>query len=424
MTASQNAKPANAFREAAVRQLSSPRHLDRYLSVASPANWLILVAVLLMFGATAAWSWKGAVTKTATGRGILVGSGGLVSVNAVSSGQVVEVMVKPGESVRAHQVIARIGNPLLTEQVRLAEMALAEACREADRNVGLRGETARIQIQAQEAQWRNLETEISELEHQTVFATEQASNQQKLFDEGLTIKSTLIAAQEKLSAIRADIARHHSQIEQLQSERFAAQAGVAHADAASQEHVAGLVRSLAALREELRQTTSVTSAYGGRVIESRIYPGATVTPGAPLVTIQPSEDVLQAILYIPSKQAKYVVPGMEAQLSPSNTRPEEQGYLRATVDTVSPFPVSPLAITRRLENEALTTAMTSEGPVTEVHLTLRRDAESPGGYEWSSRQGGRIALSGGTLCTARIVVGQQRPLTLAVPALKEAFGVN
>jgi len=249
-------------------------------------------------------------------------------------------------------------------------------------------------------------------------------NHQKLYDEGLTTKSTLVAAQERLAAIRADIARHRTQIEQLRAERFTVQADVAHADSERRERIADLERRLAALREELRQTTSATTPYAGRVIETKIYPGAVVAPGTPLVTIQPAEDKLEAVIYVSSQQAKYVTSGMDVQLSPGNTRPEEHGYLRATVLTVASFPVSPLAVTRKLENEALTSALTGSGPVTEVRVALRRDPADLSGYLWSSRHGSRVAVSGGTLCTARIVIAKQRPLTLAVPALKEALGLN
>jgi HlyD family secretion protein len=332
--------------------------------------------------------------------------------------------VKPGDQVHAGQLIASISNPLLSEQIRLAQMALADANREAGRSITLRGETAAVQIRARDSQRENLEREIGELEQQTVFAAEQVDNHQKLYDEGLTTKSTLVAAQERLAAIRADIARHRTQIEQLRAERYTLQADVAHAESDWRERVADLERRLAALREELRHTTSAFTPYAGRVVETKIYQGAVVAPGTPLVTIQLAEDKLEALIYVPSQQAKYVTPGMDVQLSPGNTRPEEHGYLRATVLAVASFPVSPLAVTRKLENEALTSTMTGSGPVTEVRVALRRDPADASSYQWSSHRGGHVALSGGTLCTARIVIAKQRPLTLAVPALKDAFGLN
>jgi HlyD family secretion protein len=148
-----------------------------------------------------------------------------------------------------------------------------------------------------------------------------------------------------------------------------------------------------------------------------------VTAGAPLATIQPAEGALEALIYIPSKQAKHITPGMDVHLSPNGTRPEEEGYLLGTVHTVAAYPVSQLAVLRRLENETLANSITGQGPVTEVRIALRRDG-SGSGYQWSAQHARRAPLSGGTMCSASIVIGRQQPLTLAVPWMKEALGLN
>jgi HlyD family secretion protein len=424
MSVHANVTPAKVLREAALRRLSSPQPLTHPLSVASPSDWLVMMAVLLLLGGTAIWSWTGTITRIATGQGILLGAGGVVSVDAPGSGHVVSVAVKPGDVVRTGQLIASIGNPVLAEQVRLAEMALADAEREAARTSALVSERAGLQLRATETHRETLTQEIADLEPQTLFAAEQVEGQQKLYADGIVIKSAVIAAQERLAAIRADISRRHTEIERLRAERAAVRTDFARAESERREHVAELARGLAALREELRQTTLALAPSAGRVIETKIYPGAMVTAGTSLVAIQPDGGPFEALIYISSQQAKSVTAGMDVQLSPGNTRPEEHGHLRATVQDVASFPVSPLAVTRRLENESLTSAITGNGPVTEIRVALRSDPGDVSGYEWSSRRGAHATLSAGTLCTARIVVATQRPLALAIPALKAALGLN
>jgi HlyD family secretion protein len=392
--------------------------------VASPSDWLVVMAVLLLLGGTAIWSWTGTITRIATGQGILLGAGGVVSVDAPGSGRVVSVAVKPGDVVRTGQLIASIGNPVLAEQVRLAEMALADAEREAIRTSTLVSERAGLELRATETHRETLTQEIADLERQTLFAAEQVEGQQKLYADGIVVKSAVIAAQNKLAAIRVEISRRHAETERLRADHAAVRTDFARAESERREHVAELARRLAALREELRQTTSAIAPSAGRVIETKIYSGAMVTAGTSLVAIQADGGSFEALIYISSQQAKSVTAGMDVQLSPGNTRPEEHGYLRATVLDVSSFPVSPLAVTRRLGNEALTAAITGSEPKTEVRVALRSDPGDVSGYEWSSRHGARATLSGGTLCTARIVLATQRPLTLAIPALKTALGLN
>jgi len=221
---------------------------------------------------------------------------------------------------------------------------------------------------------------------------------------------------------RAEIARHRTQLSQLQVEKFTALAAVENAGAQARERIGDLRRRVTELQEQLSHTTSAITPFGGRVIESKVYPGAMVNAGAPLVTIQPVEGALEALIYVPSKQAKQIVTGMEVHLSPSGTRPEEHGYLLGAVLTVAAYPVTQLAVLRRLENETLANSITGQGPVTEIRVALRR---APGtGYEWSAHHGQQPPLSGGALCGARIVIGRQRPLTLVAPLVKEALGLN
>ena len=148
-----------------------------------------------------------------------------------------------------------------------------------------------------------------------------------------------------------------------------------------------------------------------------------VAAGTPVVTIQPAEDELEALIYVPSAQAKGVLAGMEVQLLPSSARPEEHGHLRGTVVTVASFPVSPVAVLRKFENEALANAITGQGPVTAVRVALRRDA-GQGSYQWSGGRNSGLPLSGGTLCGARIVTARQKPLALALPLIKDALGLD
>jgi len=413
------------FREAALRRLHTPEQMDELLSVASPVNWLTLAAVFLAVGMVGAWAWAGSVTRTATAEGILVGSGGIVSVNAPGNGQITSLDEKPGDTVRANQVIARIGNPLLAEQVRVAAMTLADAENEAARSANMRNQTARLQRAANDSQQANVAREITELEAQAAAATEQVRQQEELVKYGLATKNALVAAQQKVASIGLEIERRRTQTDSLKADRLSVQAAAENARAEVRDRVAELSRRLTSLREELRQATSVTAAVGGEVIEVKAYAGAMVAAGAPLITVQATQGSLEALIYVPSSDAKYIAPGMEVQLSPSNTRRAENGYLLGTVVEVTAFPVTPTAISRRLENEAFTTQITSKGPVTELRVALRRDDSDPTGYQWSSRQRGRmVALSSGALCSAEIVTVKQRPLSLAIPALKEALGVH
>lgn len=414
----------NLFRPSALNKLSSPDRFDEALRVPAAKQWSLLAGVLLLSAATAIWGWFGSVTTTTAGRAVLVRAGGVLSVNASAAGQVVAFAVKPGDTIRANQAIARVSNPNLAVQVRLAEEALEEARREAERSARLRSDTAALRTVAMDRERGNLEREIAGLQEQGRFASEVVTQQEQLFAEGLSTRHPLVDAQHKAAALQNEIARRRARIDQLQAERFVTEGDPQDADAAARARVAELERRLAALRAEFRDSTTVVSTYGGEVLEVKTYLGAQVVAGSPLVAIQPRERRIEALAYVPSAQAKMVRPGMEAQLSPSTVRREEHGFLRATVLEVSSYPLTPLALTRRFENESLTATLTGAGPVTEVRLALFAEAAEVSGYGWSTPRGPGVALSSGTLCEVLIVTRRQRPVSLILPLWRERLGLS
>ena len=55
---------------------------------------------------------------------------------------------------------------------------------------------------------------------------------------------------------------------------------------------------------------------------------------------------------------------------------------------------------------------------------MATDAATPSGYQWSSRLGAPVTLSGGTLCLGEIVTRKQSPMSLVIPEIKSAIGVR
>jgi hypothetical protein len=109
---------------------------------------------------------------------------------------------------------------------------------------------------------------------------------------------------------------------------------------------------------------------------------------------------------------------MDAKLSPNGVSAEEYGYVEATVVALSDFPLTPTALMRRFENESLTAAIMTNGPVTEVRLKLHADNTDDSGYRWSSGKS-PLKLLSGTLCDVLIVTSRQRPISLITPWLGE-----
>ena len=191
-----------------------------------------------------------------------------------------------------------------------------------------------------------------------------------------------------------------------------------------ESRVNSLGRELSGMRKELDLASRVVSPYGGEVIELRVTPGSPVTPGVPLLTIQPAADLLDVLVYVPSVLVKQIHAGLEVQISPSTVRREEFGFLRGEVTSVADYPATPAALMRNFQNEPLVQSLSGSGPVTELHVRLFTDPNTPSGFRWSSPLGPRVKLSSGTLVSAQIITRRQKPISLVIPSVKELLGAS
>jgi len=156
----------------------------------------------------------------------------------------------------------------------------------------------------------------------------------------------------------------------------------------------------------------------------KAVPGSLVAAGSPILSIQPRGNTLEVLVYLPSLQAKAVLPGMAAEVSPSTVKREEFGFIRGKVVYVGEFPASSDALMRNFQNETLVHSILAGGPVTELRVTLERDAASVSGYRWSSSRGPAITISSGTLCTAQVITRHQAPVSLLYPFFKGKLGLS
>ncbi len=164
----------------------------------------------------------------------------------------------------------------------------------------------------------------------------------------------------------------------------------------------------------------IISSFSGYVVELEVNRGSPVESGARLMTIEIGDKDkrnLEGIIYVSPSEGKQVKPGMQVQLEPVTTKHEEYGYLLGQVLSVSPFPVTQQGMLHLIGNEELVRTFSADGAPIEIHIKLI-PAQTPSGYEWSSRTGPPEPLSSGTLATALIRVNEQRVLSLIFPIVQ------
>lgn len=166
----------------------------------------------------------------------------------------------------------------------------------------------------------------------------------------------------------------------------------------------------------------VVSPYSGVVTSLQAYAGQYLSMGAPVVSIEPTDEPLVATLYVPDEVGMKIRLGQQVQIIPATISVEQYGYLEGQVVFVAALPSTPESMNAVLQNALLVQQFSAAGPALRVEALLIKAPANPSGYAWSSSDGPSTKISSGTVCSARIVLTQEPPITYAFPTLRRYLG--
>ncbi|MBD2329097.1 NHLP bacteriocin system secretion protein [Alkalinema sp. FACHB-956] len=354
------------FREEALEQANSPEQLDRLIQVTSPRRWLSLAAFAILVSSGTLWSIVAKIPTTVTGKGILIYPSTVLAAQSTTSGQILEVKVKPGETVKKGQILATIDQSDLKQELQLAQLQLEDLKRQ-DRDAAF------IQLQRerfdqiaadQERQslQKNLETTRSmnpvlrdrgldsiqrervalQQQVQTLRATLAPAKQrwqrrQELFDQyRLITEDVVVQAQQEYEKTQSQIDQLEVQLKQLDSKEAEAQqqeldrlnqinetqAKIDALDAQKVSKVEGdfsaatgrkkeiqeTERKIAQLTTQLQKSREILSPSDGTLMEVVVKAGQHVEPGASIgsISVRENGETLQSLIFLDPADGKKV----------------------------------------------------------------------------------------------------------------------
>jgi len=166
----------------------------------------------------------------------------------------------------------------------------------------------------------------------------------------------------------------------------------------------------------------VVSPYSGVVTSLQAYAGQYLSMGAPVVSIEPTDEPLVATLYVPDEVGMKIRLGQQVQIIPATISVEQYGYLEGQVVFVAALPSTPESMNAVLQNALLVQQFSAAGPTLRVEALLIKAPGNPSGYASSYSGGPSTKISSGTVCSARVVLTEEPPITYAFPTLRRYLG--
>lgn len=473
---------SNLFRKEALERLSSPERLDQLMQVVQPNKWIPLAAMGSLIAVGLAWSVYGRIPITVTGQGVVVFPSKVVPFQSPSSGQILNLFVRPGDRIKKGQVIATIDQTELQERLNLARVKLLQL-QEQDRNArSLQAQRTLLDRgatqQQRQALLQSLETtksvtpilrdkglesirqERRSLQQQLETTRNLVPTFKKRFElreqlrrEGAVSSDNVLQAQQEYLNNQTRINQIESQLKQLDvreadaqrqflanlnaTKELQAQLATLDTRLASQaeqdlavstnrrKEIQETERAIAQLQSQLKGKNQVISSFNGQVLELVVVPGQTLEEGARIGTIEAQESTnkLVGVAYFPVSEGKKIKKGMELQVTPSTVKRERFGGIVATVTNVSPFPITKEGASSVVGGAEILQGLTTQGPQIQVFAELQADPSTKSRFRWSSSKGPEAQITSGTTTSVRVKVDEQSPISFVFPILRSWSGM-
>jgi HlyD family secretion protein len=410
------------FRDAALERLNSPEQLDQRIGVIPPAMRLLAASTTVIIVAALAWAVFGSVPTRVTGRGVLIADKeGNYAIAPISSGLVLEMLVKTGDHVDAGAGIASIEQKLLSAQIDSAtaqvdrlEANLAQLKSAKAAQIRRSDETADRQRLAIDEQIVAIEVRRERLRQLVVGY------------EGLLIsQNELISRREQYDLTALDLANAKAKKLEIEATAQKKRDDLAEIERQKEAEIDLKKADIDQLRVQMAVGSTVKAPMSGVIREVRVGRGDVAMAGAVLATIgQDDESHTEVLALLRGDTRKRVAVGMEAHIVPDGTKKEAYGSMRGRVVFVSDGDVSEAHVNQILRNPLLTKSLLGDVAPLLARIELVPAKQNPSGFAWWSGSGPPYKITTGSVVTVDIVVEQVRPISLVMPALRKLLSLE
>lgn len=409
------------FRKSALARLASPEQLDQLMEVTDTKGWWTLAAIGALIVAATLWSVVGRIPTTVQGTGILLREGGVFDVQTSAGGQVMELRVTEGQTVKAGEVIGRVAQPELVRQIAESRQVIGDLEERRRQTTGYSAADLASRLSTLEQRRKSLETDTVSTRSQIAWLTTRLAQQQEAQRIGLVTGEQVEQVRGQLDAARGRYDDDITALRQLQVDILGARQSSLTSVRSVDDQIAEARRGLQLAQGRLENAERIVSPQAGRVLEVKTDVGSIVAAASPIVSIEEASRPLRAMLVVPTA-GRVTKRGMTVRVVPSTVSWQEAGFILGKVESVSETPVTMQRLQRLLHNDALSQSLMAAGATYLVEVSLEK-ANTLSGFRWTTRNGSNQPVTTGMLASGRITVDEQRPISLVIPMLRTSFGL-
>lgn len=420
------AQPSPLFRGAALKQLRSPEQIDQRARLIPAAMRAMAAAVAIVLIAVLAWAVFGSIPTRVSGQGIMVDDGeGAYAVQPVTSGPILEILVKRGVQVAAGAIIARVEQASLTAQLsgvmaraailqdHLARLRAAHAA-----DIEKTEDTARRQQAA-------IDQQIAAGKVRAVRLTQVVADDDAMLTKGLVNRTQALNNRQQLDQTLLDVANAEARKVEVEANLAQKRDELARREREKEAELETIQADIARLRTELAVGSAVKAPIGGVVEDVRVGRGDVVAPGTVIATIgQTGERKYEVVAVIGHDMAKRVLPGMDVHVRPVTVKKEQYGSMRGRVASITDSGVSTDELQAVLRNLELTKSLMGSSSPLLARIDLYGDPNTDSGFAWWTGDGPPFRVTRGTRVVIDVIVEETRPLALIMPSLRKLLGLD
>ena len=422
---------SSTFRSEARAHIAHPDQLATSLRLVSPGYTAAVIGLACLVGAAVIGAALVRVPISVAGTGVVLSSKGVLEFTIASAheGRVTDMLVSVGQHIAPGQEIAKIVQPALVSDLRLAQSELDLVNQEDARVRTLQATVTSLYDNVRRQQEQNSRESVEQLKQRLALLERMAQGQDALHRNGDTTLERILRVQADLADVRDRLASKRSEGLALALDRDEKQAQYERELQALQGRRAQAERQIARLKSRIDNETVVRSTQDGVVSEVKVYPGDLVKYDTPLVSLLPVDETfsnlhpgathLVAEVLVAAKDGKKVEPGMRVLVEPTSVRRDVYGAIDGVVTQMSDVPASPEQLRHMLRNDDLVRKLTADGPPFLSTVELTRDPKTRSGFRWTTSAGPQSSVTAGTMLEARVLTERVSVLSLLLPAVKE-----